>query len=85
MTIIEAMSFGKPVVASNVGGISEIVIDNENGFVVDNCADLFADKIRYILDNDDVYQCFSEKSFQKYDLSLKVQTMCDKYMNLYKS
>ena len=38
MTIIEAMAFGKPVVASKVGGISEIVLDDENGYTVENSA-----------------------------------------------
>lgn len=40
MTIIEAMSFGKPVVASNVGGISEIVVNGENGYTVENVPDI---------------------------------------------
>lgn len=32
--IIEAMSYGLPIVATNVGGIPEIVVDGVNGFLV---------------------------------------------------
>ena len=32
---IEAMSFGIPVVGSNVGGIKNIIIDGKTGFLVD--------------------------------------------------
>ena len=34
VTIIEAMSYALPVVTGNVGGPSEIIIDKENGFLV---------------------------------------------------
>lgn len=33
-TILEAFSFGKPVIASNIGSISELIIDKYNGFLV---------------------------------------------------
>lgn len=33
LTIIEAYSNGKPVIASKVGGISEIIIENETGYI----------------------------------------------------
>jgi glycosyltransferase involved in cell wall biosynthesis len=33
MSIIEGYSFGKPVIASRVGGIPEIVTDNKTGFL----------------------------------------------------
>jgi len=33
LTIVESYAFGKPVIASNVGGIPEIVLDNKTGFI----------------------------------------------------
>lgn len=35
MTILEAMSFGIPVVSTRVGGVPDIVIDGETGFLVE--------------------------------------------------
>lgn len=36
VSIMEAMSFGIPAIASNVGGTNEIVIDGFNGFLIDS-------------------------------------------------
>ena len=33
MTIIESYTYGKPVIGSNIGGIPEIIINNETGFL----------------------------------------------------
>lgn len=35
VSIMEALSFGIPVIATNVGGTSEVVIDGYNGFLID--------------------------------------------------
>ena len=35
LTVVESMAFGKPVVATRVGGITEIVADEEDGLLVD--------------------------------------------------
>ena len=35
MTILEAMAWGKPVVAASIGGIPEIVTHQETGFLVE--------------------------------------------------
>lgn len=46
MTMLESMSCGTPVVASNVGGPADVVVDGENGYLVDvGDVEGFADKI----------------------------------------
>jgi glycosyltransferase involved in cell wall biosynthesis len=53
--LLEAMACGKPVIAPDVGGISEI-INNKNGLLIkpNDENDLF-DKINFMLDNYDKY------------------------------
>lgn len=48
--VLQAFSYGKPVVASNMGGLSDIVTSNENGllFEAGNVTDL-SQKINYLL------------------------------------
>jgi glycosyltransferase involved in cell wall biosynthesis len=51
LTIMEAFAMGVPVIAGNVGGMAELVIDDENGLLFDvgNPNDL-ADKMARVLD-----------------------------------
>ena len=83
MVILEAMSFGKPVVASNVGGISEIVRNDINGYAIENNAQLFAEKIQYILENKDVYSKFSQNAFDLFCDKLAVDKMVQGYLDIY--
>jgi glycosyltransferase involved in cell wall biosynthesis len=85
IVILEAMSFGKPVVASDVGGISEIVINDENGYVVENTAEAFVKKIKYILENEDIYRIFSENALCRFKKNLTVEKMVNGYMEIYQS
>ncbi|MBI4839347.1 MAG: glycosyltransferase [Nitrospirae bacterium] len=52
ISIMEAMAAGLPVVATDVGGVSELVMDNETGFLVP-CRNplLLAEKIKTLMDN----------------------------------
>lgn len=69
--ILEAMACGKPIIASKVGGIPELVFDNVNGFLIDpgNVADLTS-KIDILL-KDNRKQL--EMGRKGYDLLLKMQ------------
>ena len=85
MVILEAMSFGKPVVASDVGGISEIVENDVNGYTVRNEAQEFAVKISHILENQDVYELFSQNALRRFEKDLTVGKMVRGYMDIYQS
>lgn len=52
-TVIESYAYGKPVVASNIGSLAEIVIDGETGFLfeIKNSKDL-ADKLNKFINDD---------------------------------
>ena len=59
---IEAMAFGKPVIAYNVGGVSDWLKDGENGLLVPqgNIKEL-AEKIEFLLRNSDIALDFGMK------------------------
>ncbi len=56
VSIMEAMSFGIPAVATNVGGVSEIVINGRNGFLLDQEVDPkdVANVIKHVAEMDPV-------------------------------
>ena len=59
MVVIEAMLAKKPVVASNHGGPTEIVIDNETGFLFEsNNEILLANAIQKLVDNPNLRNSF---------------------------
>lgn len=83
MVIIEAMSCGRPVVASDVGGVSEIVRNGINGYTLLNRAELFAEKIEEILSNDDLYKRMSKSALEIFESELTIDRMVEGYMSVY--
>jgi glycosyltransferase involved in cell wall biosynthesis len=81
--IIEAMSFGKPIVASDVGGMPEIVINDWNGYTVENDPEKFAECISKILNDEAIQIRFSENSLKMFEERLTVQKMSNQYLDLY--
>ena len=85
MTIIEAMSVAKPVVASNVGGVSEIVRNGVNGYCLENDAEVFAEKIAKILEDKNLSEKMAQKSKQIFEEHLTIETMIEQYQKIYQS
>ena len=82
IVIIEALACGKPVVASAVGGISEL-LDGNNGFAVENTASRMAEKIEYILSDETMYRQMALAAEQTYLQSFTVDKMVDGYVQIY--
>jgi len=55
VVVVEAASCGLPVIASNVNGLPETVIDGETGFLVPpQNPQIIAEKILYLINNSDI-------------------------------
>ena len=54
LTIQEAQLMEKPVLASDVGGVSELIKDNETGFLVKSSSEDWIEKISMLLDDADL-------------------------------
>lgn len=61
-SILEYMAAGKPVIATNVGGASEAIIENETGFLVESDDDeAMANRLIELLENEAKATFFGEK------------------------
>lgn len=82
MTIIEAMSQKKAIVASNVGGIYELV-DATNGALIENDVNTACEAIKRILGNSKIKVSMEEKSYEKYTNSFTLEKMWSEYKDIY--
>lgn len=63
LNLLEAMAQGKPVVATSVGGVPEVIVEGKTGFMVPvRSPDKLAEKIVTLLQDDDLRNRFGENS-----------------------
>lgn len=81
-SILEAMACGLPIVASNAGGLKNIVIENKNGFVIDNFdVNKFVEKLIFLKENDKLSKAISENNIalsKKYSWDNVAKTITNK-------
>ena len=66
LVAVEAMLAKKPVVASNLGGLSEIVINNETGFLFDpNSKEALSEALFKLIENPSLRSEFGEKGHER--------------------
>ncbi len=77
--ILESFSVGTPVIAHNVGGVRDMVVDGSNGFIY-NDKNRMVEVVKKIKSIDDkTYQYLSENAIKtiknKFDISFKVKKL----------
>lgn len=82
ITIIEALASGKPVIASYVGGISELIDNGENGFLI-NSTEEAVDRILFVSQNNSLLQEMGKSSYKKFVNNYTVEKMYKSYMEIY--
>lgn len=81
---LEALSCETPVVATNVGGIPEVVRDGENGILVPpNDALKLAEAIQYLLDNEKVRSKFGRQGREWIVNHFSLEAVVEKLQRIY--
>lgn len=84
-TILEAMACGLPVIASNVGGIPEQVVDGVTGFLVPSGnPELIVSAVQYLLENPSTAQDFSRAAAVRVNELFTQEQMVEQYVQWYK-
>ena len=85
IALLEAMSFGKAIVATRVGGIPEFLIDGFNGFLVDpdDTASL-AKGIRMLTNDRDLRVRIGRNGYDLVEKQYRYESIIDEYESLFR-
>ena len=83
LVAVEAMLAKKPVVGSNHGGLTEIIVNNETGFLVEpNNETKLAEAISKLIENPELRKQLGENGYQRAINEFSVATYVNKFEKL---
>ncbi len=84
--LLEAMSFGKPLIASDISGVREIIEDNVNGYIIDPDNPLqLAEKLIYLYENRRLIDKMGQESLSIFNNKFHIDRHNKQFMNLISS
>ncbi|GGE94022.1 Glycosyltransferase involved in cell wall bisynthesis [Chishuiella changwenlii] len=86
LSVYEAFASKVPIVSTKAGGISEVIIDNETGFLAEvGASNALSSKILTLLDNDELRKEIVEKAFNLVSSNFDLKNLEENYYKFYKS
>jgi len=86
ITLLEAMSAGLPIIATDVGGNSEAIKNNQSGMLIKNDdIDALFDAMIYMIENNDYRRKIAENAKNRFEQFFSIKRMAANMQNLYQS
>ncbi|PKG92996.1 glycosyltransferase [Paraglaciecola sp. MB-3u-78] len=84
MTLLEAMSLGKPCIVTDAGGNKEVIQNGENGTVTENdSTQQFAKAILTLINDSSLYNQYHQASHRRFDLCFEASIMVSQFEKMY--
>lgn len=85
LSILESAYYKKPVISTNVGGISKLIDDSVNGYLVNPGDSLsLCNKMLLMLHNNDNTKIMGQKLYDKASCNFSVKNLADAYVSILK-
>ncbi|KMK76414.1 N-acetyl-alpha-D-glucosaminyl L-malate synthase BshA [Alkalihalobacillus pseudalcaliphilus] len=85
LVALEAMSCGVPVIGTNIGGIPEVVIDGETGFLCEvGQIDRIVEKALELVSDQELYERMQEAGVKRANTLFHAETIVKQYENIYR-
>jgi len=84
-SLLEALALSRPIVASKIEGIAELIIDEYNGLLVDtSCPKEFAERIIYLCKNPEEAILLGKNGQNKVKLEFTISGEIEAFLSLYR-
>jgi glycosyltransferase involved in cell wall biosynthesis len=84
LTILEAMRAGLPVVASDVGGVKESIVDEQTGFLVPRGnAEVLKERLQILIDNPDLRVQMGQRGQERFKNNFTLAPMLERTWRVY--
>jgi L-malate glycosyltransferase len=85
MALLEAMAASRPIVASRVGGVPEIIENGVDGYLVEPMdVDNLAERCRRLIESPDVARKMGEQGRKRVEREFSATAMADRVVSFYK-